>query len=529
MERTFEDISKKNKEIDSLRTEITFIKSQYNSSQQDAREYASEIQELQKARATREDEVKELKKEIRAIKEREGQKALQQRSQIKDLQADIERASEDIATRDEEIEDLRTEITSIQSQYDDSMRDARKYASEIEKLQKVMAGRDHEVQQLNQDIIDIKEKNALKEEEGQKQEADKIQVLRSEIDDLRTEIERSSEEIARRDEEIDILHTQISSLQSGYDISLHDATKYSSEIQNLKKLLEEAQDNCAQEKAKANEAHHEEIEKLTDELTQAQLAQSENDTTWSDRLTEIEKEMQKLESNAEDEIEKLRVQLKKAELISSEKDLAHSAKIEKLEEELETLEKSGAKETLKLRLELEEMQAALSKKSEDIQRLESEKGHMTRVTNSRKIEIDELQTELIDLTAKTGSQLREIQVLKMRIEDHEAFKLEREKKHQHRVLGLEEEIRTVRMDATAAQGEDMERLQSENQTLRDSMRIVKCERRALEERLDSIMSERSTSKSAQVLRDRNTALKGEVEKLTKRLKKMESSITRFAI
>jgi len=37
------------------------------------------------------------------------------------------------------------------------------------------------------------------------------------------------------------------------------------------------------------------------------------------------------------------------------------------------------------------------------------------------------------------------------------------------------------------------------------------------------------SKSSQALRERNVNLKQEVEKLTRRLRKMEDSITRFAI
>jgi hypothetical protein len=61
------------------------------------------------------------------------------------------------------------------------------------------------------------------------------------------------------------------------------------------------------------------------------------------------------------------------------------------------------------------------------------------------------------------------------------------------------------------------------------VRDLKLERRQLKDRLDALASDKNHSKSAQVLRERNLVLKEEVEKLTKRLKKMEASITRFAI
>ena len=65
--------------------------------------------------------------------------------------------------------------------------------------------------------------------------------------------------------------------------------------------------------------------------------------------------------------------------------------------------------------------------------------------------------------------------------------------------------------------------------LRESIRELGVERRSLQEKLEAHLAEKATSKSTQVLRERNAALKKEVEKLTKRLKKMEHSMTRFTI
>jgi uncharacterized small protein (DUF1192 family) len=49
------------------------------------------------------------------------------------------------------------------------------------------------------------------------------------------------------------------------------------------------------------------------------------------------------------------------------------------------------------------------------------------------------------------------------------------------------------------------------------------ERRALQEKLSAVMSEKSASKSVQVLRERNAALKKEVERLSRRVRQSEVS------
>jgi chromosome segregation ATPase len=136
----------------------------------------------------------------------------------------------------------------------------------------------------------------------------------------------------------------------------------------------------------------------------------------------------------------------------------------------------------------------------------------------------------METIAKTTAQAREIQSLKMKIEDYEARKGELEKKVQDRLRELEDELdSTVLSSQSQVISKDFDDLKSENNKLRESVRSVVVERRRLQERLDALVSDKSSSKSVTVLRDRNAALKKEVEKLTKRLRKMEASITRCAV
>jgi FtsZ-binding cell division protein ZapB len=85
------------------------------------------------------------------------------------------------------------------------------------------------------------------------------------------------------------------------------------------------------------------------------------------------------------------------------------------------------------------------------------------------------------------------------------------------------------MKESAAISDDFTQLKEENAQLRETIHDIKIERRQLKERLDALTQDKSASRSSQILRERNNVLKEEVEKLTKRLKKMEASITRFAI
>jgi uncharacterized coiled-coil DUF342 family protein len=155
---------------------------------------------------------------------------------------------------------------------------------------------------------------------------------------------------------------------------------------------------------------------------------------------------------------------------------------------------------------------------------------MTDLSFSRKDEVHELQAEIIDLSTKTKAQEREIQTLKMKIDDYEKQIDSSSNKYIQRITDLEEEIDGMKiLSKRLVEPDALESLKSENMKLRECVRELKLERRSLNERVDVLMSERTGSKSTQILQKRNTALKDEVEKLTKRLKKLEASITRFAI
>ena len=154
---------------------------------------------------------------------------------------------------------------------------------------------------------------------------------------------------------------------------------------------------------------------------------------------------------------------------------------------------------------------------------------MNDASFSRKGELDELQAELLDMTTQTKTQGREIQVLQMKLEEHETRKEEVSSKYQRKIRELEDEVRRLNETARkiSSDRDGILQLKSENAQLRETLRDVKIDRRHLKDKLDSLLQDKtSISRSSQVLRDRNNELQVEVEKLAKRLKKMEASLTR---
>lgn len=180
---------------------------------------------------------------------------------------------------------------------------------------------------------------------------------------------------------------------------------------------------------------------------------------------------------------------------------------------------------------IQDMTRKLAEKEEAIDRMEEEKVQMrsnvANMSSSKKDQLEELQSELFDMSSKNRNQSREIIMLKTKIDEMDAIRDDRFEKQQDRIEELEDEITKLYSEGSRKfDKESVSKLQAENHHLRETLRELKLERRQLRDRLDS---EKSSSRSSQVLRERNAKLKHEVEKLTRRLKKLEDSITRVAV
>jgi chromosome segregation ATPase len=193
--------------------------------------------------------------------------------------------------------------------------------------------------------------------------------------------------------------------------------------------------------------------------------------------------------------------------IQSYEDMIDSMQME-MEENLEEKER-----------EIEELKRSVESNKIMIDRLTREKDQlvlsMNDMTSSRRDEIDELQTELMGMSTRAANQAREVQAVKLQLEES-SYRKEEVERLRSRVRELGDQLTS----RDGARTHEKTALEVENSELRQKFRQLSTERQAAEDKLRGFVEDKQGgSKSIQVLRERNAVLKFEVEKLTKKLKK----------
>jgi chromosome segregation ATPase len=397
-----------------------------------------------------------------------------------------------------------------------------------------------------------------------------VDALQSELESAMTKIESLQLELGGSGMDREAIERQLKAME--LELTMSKArhadlvVEHAERIEELEgeiEALEQSNTNLATEvPAQAQKDFDNETEALTTELHKCQMKMADLEMESSLKIKDLQNRIQSLEVELEEEknekeslhkclevsetaaseapklnaeINRLSSQLTAAQLNKANSDRESLGKLRALEDEVEILEIEATEELAKKINEIDSLKVALERKEEDIQRLEKEKQllcvSMNDASSSRKGELEELQAELLDMTTKTKTQGREIQTLKMKLEEHESRNDDISSKYQRRIQELEEEIRIVNDTARKTYGDrdSILQLKSENAQLRETLRDVKIERRQLKEKFDSLTQEKTASRSAQLIRERNNELQEEVEKLTKRLKKLEASVTRYAI
>lgn len=414
-------------------------------------------------------------------------------NEVRELQRTVEQLEFELQEERERVVELRKQFSSYKVENEAAAsleRKLKKSLEQIDMLQRKVETLEKEKHQLCSDIEQLQCDSKIAKE---------IAAL---------EQEKKDEE---RDEELNRLRSQVRALQSELSSALEQIDETNGEISRLEKIIE------TEKKIK------EESEATIKDLM-SQIEYAKTDSTI--------KESTQKRHNAE--INKLKVDLTNAQLAKDDLQAELMARITELETEFEAMEMVANAEIDELKSQLSSMQATVASKNDQITLLEKEKSQlcngMSMASNAKNDEFEELQSELIDKTAKNTAQAREIQALQMKIEELESIKRDKTEWLQIRVGELEQEVERLRSaNKKSGSWEDIERLRHENIQLKETVRVIKMERRNLQERVEALVGERSSSKSVHVLRERNASLKDEVEKLTRRLKKMEESITRFAI
>ena len=414
-------------------------------------------------------------------------------SELREARRTIQQLETELQQEREAVENLRKQlshakadseaVSALERKLEHSLGQVEIFQKKVDALEKEKKQYSSEIEQLQYDANMAKEIAQLQEE-------------------------KKDEE---REEELSRLRSQVNALQSELTNAMEQVEEFSSEISKLQGALE-------REKG-LNVECDKTIADLRSQVETTQMQSTLNET---------------LQKKHSAEINKLEVELMKTQLAKDDLQAELSNRIKDLETEFEAMEILANEEIDELKSQLTALQQIVSGKDEQINRLEKEKSQlcnsMSMASNAKNDEFEELQSELIDKTAQSTAQAREIQALKMKIEELESIKRGKAEWLQGRVTELEQEVDNLRsINKKSGSWEDIERLRRENMQLKETIRDMKMERRNLQDRIEALVSERSSSKSVHVLRERNAALKDEVERLTRRLKKMEESITRFAI
>jgi chromosome segregation ATPase len=328
--------------------------------------------------------------------------------------------------------------------------------------------------------------------------SDEVKGLKRDLGLERTQVTELEEELTRQCEINCSLLKEISAL------SLEMEAKRIDQSRNFKTG---SQDNVNEKEVKNLKSQMDdlvsELSSVTekkDELEAQDLANQENFASLQRQVNNKVKEFENIHANDKKAIQRLQRQVTHLEEEISET----LALVEDLKQKLNAQEGSssqGAKQG-----DLLEMKKIIQEKESMIGRITSEKEQLVLSMNGmagyRKGEIEELQSELMQMESRISEKSRLVESLNGKLEQ--------------RNYGMQ---RIKRGDDNESQ-----RLEKENSNLRQKLLEGSAERRAAEAKLMQFINDKGTSsKSVQILRERNAALKFEVEKLTKKLARMSGN------
>lgn len=483
------------------------------------------------------------------------------------------------ATDEAELEKLRGELShadaarkGFEAKLFEERAVTEKVKAESARIDEQLQLRTLEAQQLHADIVSYKA-SIEKMARTKREDEDLIERLQTELGAARMGLERSLDEMERmtnnsqkssqqdaessqRDqEEIKRLKGELIVVKQALDVNVAEMAK-------LQKCMKDAdasrmiavrqsmtsQQELAKKMETSNQGQDEEINRLRSQVAalQAELGEalasveslktalSNIQSAHDSQLQDAHKNQRRASQSIGAEMKTLQVELTKNQLSKADMEVEYTNRIRDLESKIEVMQIEMDQAGRAKESQLNQVQFKLARKEEEVRQLEKERlqicSSMNNISSTRKDEFDELNEEVMNLTAKTASQAREIEALNFQLQEHDFRKSEFERLN-NRIEELEDEIRPVppqrRSDIVSPS--DVEIIKRENMLLRESVRDVTMERRSLQEKLEAMLTDRTSSRSTQVLRERNAALKKEVERLTKRLKKMENNMTRFAI
>lgn len=457
--------------------------------------------ELEKVTLSDEKEIEQLTSELTSVKTR-----------LQDLESrlsDLDTTKLSLQKEKRTVAELTSTITSLHTELGAAEANCQRLSSELElhkqaegesksRMLDKMEALSKELEKANEERDEI-EMNCRMNHTGKMDSlASKIKALSSQLENVTEERDEANEQNRIHNDKFDHLRAEIDKkVEESERIHANDQQEISrlqSELASMEKRLGESLSEI--ENLRLSLKKREELEQTVEDL------QRQNQHALDSQINKLQKELTSARLS-ESEMEKRAQSLQKL--------------IESMEvESTKTLESNEAT--------LNETKDLLASKDGIIDRLKKEKEQlvlsMKDMTMSRRDEIDELRNELMEMSTRAANQAREVQTLKVQLEESEYRKEEMDRLRK-RVRDLSEEV-TTRSGAANGRGDDdrTSELQLENSTLRQRLRDANLSLKLAEDKMRDFVSDKGSSKAMQVLRDRNVTLKFEVEKLTKKLQRL---------
>ena len=204
------------------------------------------------------------------------------------------------------------------------------------------------------------------------------------------------------------------------------------------------------------------------------------------------------QQSLDSQINKLQTQLTKTQVAKSGAEDDYKKRIQELEEMIESVQVEVEESMEEKEQHVDELKRAVDMKDSVIARLVKEKEQlvlsMNDMTSTRRDEIDKLRTELMEMGTRAANQAREVQTLKLQLEDS-IYRKEEVERLRSRVRDLLDQL----SQREGARIHEKTSLEVENNELRQRLRHVSMERQAVEGKLREFVTDKGSSKSVQVL------------------------------
>jgi hypothetical protein len=367
--------------------------------------------------------------------------------------------------------------------------------------------------------------------------------------DLLTDLQNQSCKRAEICENLETLQAELSNAERCRESLSLEKQSLESEILHLKTVnqnveqkqtdqqlrfdvLQDTVNKKVQEFEQLRSDHIEEIRRLRGQVTSLEQELTET-RDKAEQLNKTLQERKDIESTVDElarknvqklhaQINTLQKELTRRQVKVSEIEIEAKRKISALEEAIDAAQMEMEESVCEKEKTIEDLKRAIEEKDRKAMLLEKEKEQLVLSVNdmmkSRRDEIDDLQKELMEMSTRSANGTREVQMLKLQIQES-GYRKEEMDRLRARVTELGD-LLTGRRERS---GSDSSSLEIENSELRKKLRDAVAERQAAEDKLRDYVTEKGGSKQVQVLRDRNAALKHEVEKLTKKMRKLTES------